>query len=155
MCPLLAFSVIIGIGLDYNVFLLVRVREYRQTGVYTTPQAVALGLYRSANVITAAGVIMAIAFSGLLFSNIPSLNEVSLYLVVAVLFDTFVVRTLVLTSLMGLTRDATWWPARLTPLREAHSISPNAVDTLATSSLRSNVLDVGDVDQIDVDDEQQ
>jgi hypothetical protein len=81
MCPLLAFSVIIGIGLDYNVFLLVRVREFRQTGVYTTPQAVALGLYRSANVITAAGVIMAIAFSGLLFSNIPSLNEVSLYLV--------------------------------------------------------------------------
>jgi uncharacterized membrane protein YdfJ with MMPL/SSD domain len=151
MCPLLAFSVIIGIGLDYNVFLLVRVREFRQTGVYTTPQAVALGLYRSANVITAAGVIMAIAFSGLLFSNIPSLNEVSLYLVVAVLFDTFVVRTLVLTSLMGLTRDATWWPARLTPLREAHSMSPNAVDELSTSSLRSNVLDAGDVDQIDVD----
>ena len=47
LAPLLSFSVIVGIGLDYNVFLLVRVKEYRMSGHYTTPQSVALGFYKT------------------------------------------------------------------------------------------------------------
>lgn len=47
LAPLLSFSVIVGIGLDYNVFLLVRVREYRYSGYYNTKDSVALGLERT------------------------------------------------------------------------------------------------------------
>jgi uncharacterized membrane protein YdfJ with MMPL/SSD domain len=53
---------------------------------------------------------MAIAFSGLLFSKTPAMNQLSFYLVSAVLYDTFVVRTFVIPALMGLTGDVSWWP---------------------------------------------
>lgn len=150
MCPLLSFSVIVGISTDYTIFGLSRMREFRQSGVYNTRQATAHALDRGASVINAAGFIMAIAFSGLLFSNIPSLNQVSLFLVIAVLFDTFVVRTFVLTGLFGLLGDATWWPARLTPIiREAHSMSSTAGSTLSAVDLKSSVLDEGDVDEVE------
>jgi uncharacterized membrane protein YdfJ with MMPL/SSD domain len=90
------------------------------------------------------------AFSGLLFSNIPSLNQVSLFLVVAVLFDTFVVRTFVLTGLFGLIGDALWWPARLTPLRqrEAHSMSSTAIDNVESMRLNEELFDKEDEQEI-------
>jgi len=117
MTPLIAFSVMVGVGLDYNVFLLVRVQEFRQLGLPTSA-AIANGLYKTGSIITAAGTIMAIAFCGLLFSAIPSLNQISLYLVVAVLFDTFVVRSLVVPGLLSclstLHQDAPWWPQKPT-----------------------------------------
>ena len=137
-----------------------RVREYRESGRYSTQQAVALGLYRTGSVITAAGTVMAIAFSGLLFSDIPALNQVSLYLVAAVLFDTFVVRTLVLTSAVGLLRDAAWWPARVPALKEAHSMSPDAIESLRETALaldsdaiRTDIEDIFGDDEVEAESE--
>jgi uncharacterized membrane protein YdfJ with MMPL/SSD domain len=65
MCPLLSFSVIVGISTDYTIFGLSRMQEFRQSGLYDTRQSTAHALDRGASVINAAGVIMAIGESGL------------------------------------------------------------------------------------------
>lgn len=90
---------------------------------YSTPEAIVLGFAKTGHIITAAGVfltllhfdhfsgvIMAVAFSGLLFSDVPGMNMLSFYMVFSVLFDTFVVRSLLVPSTMSLLRDANWWP---------------------------------------------
>jgi hypothetical protein len=69
---------------------------------------------------------MAVAFSGLLFSAVPGMNMLSFYMVFSVLFDTFVVRSLLVPSTMSLLRDANWWPGmhRLFPFSPAGRLSP-------------------------------
>jgi len=70
-------------------------------------------MHKTGKIITAAGVIMAIAFSGLLLSGISAMNQLSFYLVFSVLFDTFIVRSLLVPSLMGLLKDVNWWPMKM------------------------------------------
>lgn len=72
----LAFAVLVGLGLDYHIFLLSRVVEFRKQG-FSDRESVLLGLARTGRVITAAGIIMAIAFLGLLFGHEPLLQQVS------------------------------------------------------------------------------
>jgi uncharacterized membrane protein YdfJ with MMPL/SSD domain len=79
------------LGLDYDVFLFSRVAEYRKMG-YTDRAAILKGVYKTGGIITAAGIIMAIAFTGPTMSNQLVLNEFGFMLCVAVLVDTFVVR---------------------------------------------------------------
>jgi uncharacterized membrane protein YdfJ with MMPL/SSD domain len=110
--PLISFSIIAGLSLDYDIFLLSRIKEYRYMG-YSNKEAVVLGLSKTGHIITAAGFIMAIAFSGLLFSNIAVMNMLSFFLLFAVIFDTFIVRTFVVPSVMGFLGDANWWPGNL------------------------------------------
>ena len=83
--------------------------EYYRLGC-SPREAVALGVEKTGAIITAAGVIMAIAFSGLLLSSMPCINQLSFYLVFAVLFDTFVVRTLLVPALLDLLGEASFWP---------------------------------------------
>jgi uncharacterized membrane protein YdfJ with MMPL/SSD domain len=71
----LAFAILVGLGLDYHVFLLSRVVEFRKQG-FSDRESVLLGLARTGRVITAAGIIMAIAFLGLLFGHEPLLQQV-------------------------------------------------------------------------------
>jgi len=68
-------------------------------------------------IITAAGVIMAVAFGGLFGSTSLILNETAFLLTTAVLMDTFVTRTIVLPILMNLTGSLNWWPRKLPPVR--------------------------------------
>ena len=110
--PVITFAVMLGLGLDYDVFLLTRVYELRLSGASNT-KAVTVGLVRSGNVITAAGLIMAIAFCGLLLNSTPTLNQMACVLVVSVLVDTFVVRTLLLPAVMSLLGRLNWWPRRM------------------------------------------
>eukprot|EP01006_Ploeotia_vitrea_P052094 TRINITY_DN67651_c4_g1_i2.p1 TRINITY_DN67651_c4_g1~~TRINITY_DN67651_c4_g1_i2.p1 ORF type:complete len:885 (-),score=13.74 TRINITY_DN67651_c4_g1_i2:623-3025(-) len=107
--PVMSFSIIVGIALDYDIFLLVRIKEFYDLGWDTKP-AILRGLCKTGGIITAAGVIMAIAFSGLLFSDIGAMNQLSFYMVFAVLFDTFVIRSLVVPAAMSLLDDYNWWP---------------------------------------------
>ena len=110
--PVITFAVIVGLGLDYDVFLLTRVYELRMGGASNT-RAITQGLVRSGNIITAAGAIMAIAFCGLLMNSTPTLNQMATVLVVSVLLDTFVVRTLLLPAIMTLLGSLNWWPRRM------------------------------------------
>lgn len=119
--PIISYSLIVGIGLDYDIFLLIRVKEYRTMG-YSSSDSVVLGLYKTGHIITAAGIIMSIAFSGLLFSNMPALNQLAFYLVCAVLFDTFIVRSILVPALMSLLKDWNWFPSKLPPV--IHNLIP-------------------------------
>lgn len=109
MVPPLTFSMIFGLGLDYNIFLLGRVCEYHDAG-FSDSDALALGVARTGPVISSAGLIMAVAFSGMMFSDIPMLNQVGFFLVWAVLLDTFFVRSLATPALHTPLKAWNWWP---------------------------------------------
>eukprot|EP01061_Rhynchopus_euleeides_P010027 TRINITY_DN1936_c0_g2_i1.p1 TRINITY_DN1936_c0_g2~~TRINITY_DN1936_c0_g2_i1.p1 ORF type:complete len:915 (+),score=310.96 TRINITY_DN1936_c0_g2_i1:98-2842(+) len=108
--PLMSFSIVVGIGLDYDVFLVTRIVECYYDEGFSTQDAICQGLARTGYLITAAGVIMALAFCGLFFSKEPFMHQLSFYMVFAVLFDTFVVRSLLVPALMGLLGELNWWP---------------------------------------------
>ncbi|KAJ9463892.1 Mycolic acid-containing lipids exporter MmpL11 [Diplonema papillatum] len=120
--PLTSFSIVVGISLDYDIFLITRIMEYRRAG-HATRDSIVLGLARTGRIITAAGVIMAVAFSGLLFSDEPFLHQISFYMVFAVLFDTFIVRSLLVPATMSILNDWNWWPG---PLANAQRGLPEA-----------------------------
>ncbi|ETO16373.1 hypothetical protein RFI_20979 [Reticulomyxa filosa] len=103
LTPVMTVTILIGLALDYDVFLFARVYEYRLLGL-PTREAIVRGIYNTGSIITAAGVIMAIAFCGLLFSEITSLNQTGFILVVAVLVDTFIIRTLLVPAVLSLAK---------------------------------------------------
>lgn len=110
--PVMAFSVCVGLGLDYDVFIISRIHEYRLRG-FSDVRSIQLGLEKTGSIITAAGMIMAIAFSGLFLSSEMTVNQVAFYLVFAVVLDTFIVRTLLVPAFMTLIGRWNWWPQRL------------------------------------------
>jgi len=110
--PIMAFTVIVGLGLDYDVFLTTRILEYRSLG-YTHTSSILLGLEKTGRIITAAGIIMCVAFGGLLFSDTLVLNQFSFFLVSAVMLDTFVIRTILVPIVLELCGDRWgWWPRK-------------------------------------------
>jgi uncharacterized membrane protein YdfJ with MMPL/SSD domain len=113
LVPVMSFSLIVGLALDYDVFLVSRILEYRLDG-YEHKSSIAAALHSTGGIITAAGIIMAVAFGSLLLSSSPVLCQWSFLITAAVLFDTFVVRTIVVpivTSLAGGSRC--FWPRAL------------------------------------------
>lgn len=110
--PVMSFSILIGLGLDYDIFLLSRISEYRNNG-YSEKASVIKGLYRTGGIISMAGVIMAIAFGGMLFSSTMILNEFGFILTLAVLVDTFIIRTILVPAIMSLASRWNWWPRKL------------------------------------------
>eukprot|EP00164_Ancoracysta_twista_P000151 GFYU01000222.1.p1 GENE.GFYU01000222.1~~GFYU01000222.1.p1 ORF type:complete len:843 (+),score=247.73 GFYU01000222.1:254-2782(+) len=110
--PVMSFSVLCGLALDYDVFLMARVVEFRDLG-YSDNSAVVAGITKTGSIITAAGIIMAIAFSGLFLSSEMVLNQFAFFLVVSVLLDTFIVRTILVPALMSLAGKWNWWPRKI------------------------------------------
>jgi uncharacterized membrane protein YdfJ with MMPL/SSD domain len=114
LIPVMCFSILVGLGLDYDIFLFSRVVEYRKLG-YNDRAAITKGIYRTGGIITAAGVIMFIAFAGLMLSKEMVLNQYGFMLSFAVLVDTFVVRTLLVPAIMQLAGPINWWPGVMPP----------------------------------------
>lgn len=121
-CPIISFSIVVGISLDYDCFLITRITEFRRAG-YATVDAIVMGLACTGSIITTAGIIMAVAFGGLLFSSESCVNQLAFYLVFATLFDTFVVRTFLVPALMSLAGELCWWPQRMPPVSKASLLS--------------------------------
>ncbi len=71
---------------------------------------------------------MAIAFVGLLFSDEPILNQLSFFLVFAVLFDTLVVRSILVPALMALLGKWNWWPGSQSPQEGAFSLQDSQME---------------------------
>jgi uncharacterized membrane protein YdfJ with MMPL/SSD domain len=119
------FSVLVGLGLDYDLFLFLRVLEYREAG-FSTEASMRKGLYRTGSVITTAGLIMVIAFGGMQFSHSMVLNQFSLMLFVCVIVDTFLVRTTLVPALVSLAGEYNWWPRKVhcCPVYIAAAINP-------------------------------
>ena len=112
IAPVMTVTILIGLALDYDVFLFARIYEYHQVGV-PTREAIARGVHNTGSVITAAGIIMAIAFCGLLFSQITTLNQTGFIFVVAVLVDTFIIRTMLVPAVLSMAKEVNWWPGSM------------------------------------------
>ncbi|MFK0213201.1 MMPL family transporter [Streptomyces sp. NPDC090298] len=109
--PLFLFVILFGLSMDYQVFVISRIREARLSGV-PTRQAVLQGLSSSAGVVTSAAVVMVTVFASFAALHLIEMKQIGFSLAAAVLLDAFVIRVLVLPSLMLLLGEANWWPAR-------------------------------------------
>jgi RND superfamily putative drug exporter len=111
--PIFLFATIFGISMDYEVFLLSRMREEWDRH-HDNERAVAYGLERTGRIITAAAVIMIAAFSGFMTGRFVGLQEFGLGLTVAIFLDATIVRALLVPALMKLLGDWNWYlPERL------------------------------------------
>ncbi|RLK61840.1 MMPL family transporter [Actinokineospora cianjurensis] len=107
--PLFLFVILFGLSMDYQFFFISRVREAVLAGV-PTRRAVFEGMRRSASVITSAALVMVTVFAAFVGVHLIEVKQTGLSLAVAVLVDAFVVRTLVLPSLLLVLGDRVWWP---------------------------------------------
>lgn len=109
--PLYGFVFLVALGIDYNIFLMTRVRE--ETLVHGTRQGVLRGLAVTGGVITSAGLVLAATFAAL--SVIPILFLVQLAFIVAfgVLLDTFLVRAFLVPALVYDIGKPVWWPSKI------------------------------------------
>ncbi|KAF4660307.1 hypothetical protein FOL47_007212 [Perkinsus chesapeaki] len=115
MVVTIGFSIILGLALDYDIFLLGRIVEEHENGL-SDEAAIQVGVWKTGPVISMAGTIMTIAFSGLLFSSVPMMNQAGVLLVTAVIFDTFVMRPLITPSLLKAIGRLNWWPRKSPPI---------------------------------------
>jgi RND superfamily putative drug exporter len=106
--PMMLFAIVFGLSMDYEVFLLSRIKEeYDRT--HDNAQAVADGLAATARVITAAAAIMFFVFAGFVLSIERSLQLFGMGLAVAVLVDATIVRLVLVPATMELLGDRNWW----------------------------------------------
>jgi RND superfamily putative drug exporter len=106
--PMMMFAVLFGLSMDYQVFLLTRVREeYDKTG--NTREGVVRGLARTARVITSAALIMIFVFGAFVLNPTPEVKMFGLGLAVAVLVDATIVRMMLVPATMEILGDANWW----------------------------------------------
>jgi len=106
--PLLMFAIVFGLSMDYEVFLLSRMREhYVATG--DNHAAVVHGLASTARVISCAALIMVAVFTGFVFGDDPTVKMLGLGLATAILIDATVVRMVLVPATMTLLGQANWW----------------------------------------------
>ncbi len=111
--PIFLFAMLFGLSMDYEVFLVTRMREaWDETK--DNARAVGLGLERTGRIVTAAAIVMVAAFSGFIAGRVVGLQEFGFGLAVAIFLDATIVRALLVPSLMALFGRYNWWlPARL------------------------------------------
>ncbi len=115
--PILFFCVAFGLSMDYEVFLLSRIKEEHDLGAANC-DAVARGLGRTGRIVTAAAVLMSVVFLALVTSQISFIKLFGVGLTLAVLMDAFLIRGILVPALMRLAGEANWWaPAPLQRLR--------------------------------------
>ncbi len=106
--PIFLFTAIFGLSMDYNVFILSRVKEeYDKSGDNT--EAVALGIEKTGSVVTSAALIMVATFGVFVFSDLVFMQMIGLGLAVAVFVDATLIRTIILPSAMKLLGKWNWW----------------------------------------------
>lgn len=139
--PVLLFCIAFGLSMDYEVFLVSRIREYwlesgrpRADGTEMSPrqrndESVALGLARTGRVVTAAALLMSISFAALIAAQVAFMRMFGLGLTIAVLVDATLVRMLLVPAFMHLMGQWNWWaPAPLARLHERIGISESGPD---------------------------
>ncbi len=109
--PLFGFVFLVALGIDYNIFLMTRVREESQ--VIGTRPGIVHALGKTGGVITSAGVVLAATFAALGIIPILFLVQIAFIVSVGVLLDTIIVRSLLVPALMYDIGRAIWWPSKL------------------------------------------
>ena len=109
--PMLMFAIVFGLSMDYEVFLLSRVREaWHRTG--DAHRAVAIGIGSTARVITTAAAIMVAVFSSFVLDTDPTIKMLAVGMAVAVLIDASIVRMILVPALMSILGPHAWWLPR-------------------------------------------
>ncbi|MDW4571514.1 MMPL family transporter [Microbacterium sp. M3] len=109
--PLYGFVFLVALGVDYNIFLMSRVRE--ESLVHGTRRGILRGLVATGGVITSAGLVLAATFAALGVIPILFLAQIAFIVAFGVLLDTFVVRSLLVPALSYDIGPAIWWPSKL------------------------------------------
>ena len=105
---ILIFVVVFGLSMDYELFLLSRIREEHLLGK-SNVESVALGLQRSARIITAAAVLLAVVFAAFVTSGVTSIKMMGFGVAFAVVLDATLIRALLVPALMRLLGERNWW----------------------------------------------
>ncbi|WP_409240369.1 MMPL family transporter [Streptomyces sp. PA5.6] len=116
--PLFLFVILFGLSMDYQVFVVSRIREAALDGV-PTRKAVIDGITSSAKVVTSAAIVMVTVFASFVMLHILEMKQMGLVLAVAVLLDAFVIRVMILPAALLLLGRAAWWPSRAIRRAEA------------------------------------
>jgi len=124
--PVACTFMLIGFGLDYDIFLFSRIYADRKEGVFLDDrEAIINAVGKTGPVITTAGIIMALAFSGMVVqSTNPFLCQMGFTMIFGILVDTFVVRTLLVPAVLSMAGSYNWWPGKM----------PTAADKLGTDT---------------------
>jgi RND superfamily putative drug exporter len=132
--PIFLFAMLFGLSMDYEVFLVTRMRETwdeEQDNV----RAVSYGLERTGLIVTAAAIVMVAAFSGFVAGSVVGLQQFGLGLAVAIFVDATIVRALLVPSLMAVFGRWNWWlPARVARIVR---VRPSPLAEAAQPALRS------------------
>ena len=115
---LVAAALVFALSTDYGVFLLGRIKEGRDGGL-SDSEAVAVGVERTGAVVTAAAILLAVAIGAFITSSISFIQQIGVATAAGVLIDAFIVRALLVPSLMGLLGRWNWWSPR--PLTRLHA----------------------------------
>jgi RND superfamily putative drug exporter len=106
--PVMIFAFLFGLSMDYEVFMLARIREaYDQTG--STHKAVELGLARTGKLVTSGALILMFAFLVLSTSPGYEIKPLAIGLAAGIILDATVIRALLMPAIMRLLGDANWW----------------------------------------------
>lgn len=130
--PIFLFVVLMGLSMDYHVFVLSRVREHVRAGL-PPKAAVGRALEETAGVVTSAAVVMVSVFSLFATLSLVAMKEIGVGLSVAILLDATVVRLVLLPAALVLLGDAAWWPGRRRVVEPLPPVEPEAV-VLASST---------------------
>jgi RND superfamily putative drug exporter len=109
LVPIVAFAIVFGLSMDYEVFLVARVLEARRGGL-SEMGAIPEGLARTAGLITSAAAIMIVVFAAFTFGSFLVVKMIGFTLAVAVLIDATLVRIVIGPALLRLAGDWNWWP---------------------------------------------
>jgi putative drug exporter of the RND superfamily len=123
LVPIVAFAIVFGLSMDYEVFLVARVLEARRSGL-SEMEAIPEGMARTAGLITSAAAIMIVVFAAFTFGNFLVVKMIGFTLAVAVLIDATLVRIVIGPALLRIAGDWNWWPGGLATARKA-SVNAN------------------------------
>jgi putative drug exporter of the RND superfamily len=123
LVPIVAFAIVFGLSMDYEVFLVARVLEARRAGL-SEMDAIPEGMARTAGLITSAAAIMIVVFAAFTFGNFLVVKMIGFTLAIAVLIDATLVRIVIGPALLRIAGDWNWWPGGLdtkceTPVAES------------------------------------
>ena len=112
LVPIVAFAIVFGLSMDYEVFLVARVLEARRAGLGEM-DAIPEGMARTAGLITSAAAIMIVVFAAFTFGNFLVVKMIGFTLAIAVLIDATLVRIVIGPALLRIAGDWNWWPGGL------------------------------------------
>jgi RND superfamily putative drug exporter len=118
LVPIVAFAIVFGLSMDYEVFLVARVLEARRSGL-SEMDAIPEGMARTAGLITSAAAIMIVVFAAFTFGNFLVVKMIGFTLAVAVFIDATLVRIVIGPALLRIAGDWNWWPGGLATARRA------------------------------------